>query len=93
MTMPVRGLGADVATVLDRVSALLAAPGVRRVVPGPRHWSIFDSLCRELGATGNHVPDCYLAAIAIERKATFVSRDRFFSTVPGLDWIDLPQAT
>ena len=90
MTMPVRGLGADVATVLDRVAALLAAPGVRRVVPGPRHWAIFDSLCRELAATGNLVPNCFLAAIAIEKKATFVSRDRFFATVPGLDWIDLP---
>ncbi|MBP2389515.1 TA system VapC family ribonuclease toxin [Aeromicrobium fastidiosum] len=90
LTLRVRGLGFTVTSVLDEVAALLSAPGVRRVSSGPRHWAIFDSLCRELGATGNTIPDCYLAALAIERKATFVSRDRFFSTVPGLDWIDLP---
>lgn len=90
LTMPVTGLRADVSVVLDRVRDLRAAPGVRLLSPGSQHWSIFDSLCRELGAAGNLVPDCYLAALAIEKKATFVSRDRFFSTVPGLDWIDLP---
>ena len=90
LTLRVPGLGFDVTSVLDEVAALLSAPGVRRVSSGPRHWAIFDSLCRELGATGNVVPDCHLAALAIEKKATFVSRDRFFSTVPGLDWIDLP---
>lgn len=93
LTMPVTGLRADVSVVLDRVRDLRVAPGVRHLRPGPAHWGIFDSLCRDLGAAGNVVPDCYLAAIAIEQKATFVSRDRFFSTVPGLDWIDLPQAT
>lgn len=90
LTLRVRGLGFDLASVLDEITALLAAPGVQRVSPGPRHWSVFDGLCRELGATGNLVPDCFLAALAIEKKATFVSRDRFFSTVPGLDWTDLP---
>ncbi len=92
LTLRVRGLGFDVASVLDEVTALLAAPGVQRVSPGPRHWRIFDGLCRELGATGNLVPDCSLAALAIEKNATFVSRDLFFSTVPGLDWIDVPPA-
>ncbi|MET0822424.1 MAG: TA system VapC family ribonuclease toxin [Aeromicrobium sp.] len=90
LTMPVAGLCADVSVVLDRVRDLRAAPGVRRVTPGPGHWAIFDALCRELGASGNTVPNCYIAALAIEKKATFVSRDRFFASVPGLDWTDLP---
>jgi len=93
LTMRVRGLGADVAAVLNETSALLTSPGVRRITPGARHWGIFDSLCRELGATGNQVPDCYLAALAIEKQATFVSTDRFFATVPNLDWMDLSAAS
>jgi len=27
------------------------------VTPGPRHWDIFQRLCRESGAKGNLVPD------------------------------------
>lgn len=92
LTLRVPGLGVDVASVLQRFSALRSASGVQVIGPGPRHWGIFDALCRELGASGNQVPDCYLAAIAIEKRATFVSRDRFFSRVPRLDWIDLPPA-
>lgn len=90
LTLEVPGLHADLAPVLERFTALRAATGVQAIHPGRRHWGIFDSLCRQFGATGNAVPDCYLAALAIEKGATFVSRDRFFARVPELDWIDLP---
>jgi uncharacterized protein len=90
LTLDVPGLGADVTEVLDLCTALRSARGVQVVRPGPRHWRIFDDLCRRLRATGNTIPDCYLAALAIEHDATFVSRDRFFEQVPGLDWTDLP---
>lgn len=38
------------------------------------------------------VPDCYIAALALERNASLVSRDKFFGRVPGLTWMDLPGA-
>ncbi len=52
--------------------------------PGPRHWDIFQRLCRESGAKGNLVPDAFLAAIAIEAGAELVTTDRDFSRFSGL---------
>jgi uncharacterized protein len=56
------------------------------VVPGPRHWDIFTALCRQTGAKGNLVPDAYLAAIAIESGAEWITADRGFARFPGLRW-------
>ena len=91
LTQRVSGLGADINEILLRVDELRAAPGVTIIRPRQNHWAIFSSLCRELSATGNLIPDCYLAALAMENTATFVSRDRFFASVPGLTWNDLPE--
>ena len=56
------------------------------VAPGPRHWDIFQRLCRESGAKGNLVPDAYLAAIAIEGGLEWVTTDRDYARFPGLRW-------
>ncbi len=89
LTLPgVRRLGYPLGDVLTLADELLSAPGVVRLRPGPRHWALFRQLCRETGAAGNTVPDCYHAALALEHGATWASRDRFFATVPGLDWLD-----
>ena len=56
------------------------------VAPGPRHWEIFQRLCRESGAKGNLVPDAYLAAIAIEAGLEWVTTDRDYARFPGLRW-------
>src|SRR5271165_1176317 len=56
------------------------------VVPGDRHWQIFIELCRQVGARGNLVPDAFLAAMAIEQGATWVSADRGFAGFPRLRW-------
>ena len=53
---------------------------------GPRHWALFDGLCRTVGARGNDVPDAYLAALAIEHGATWITTDRGFARFPGLRW-------
>ena len=66
--------------------AVLAAPAAVRVRPGPRHWGIFRTLCAEVGARGNLVPDAFLAALAIEQGATWVTTDRGFARFPGLRW-------
>lgn len=71
---------------LQFVEALRGSPASMTLVPGDRHWRIFTELCRQLGATGNRVPDAFLAALAIEHGATWVSADRAFAGVPGLTW-------
>lgn len=72
---------------MDFCAAVLAGPSAVPVRPGPRHWAIFESLCRETSARGNPVPDAYLAALAIEHGATWVSSDRGFARFPGLRWV------
>lgn len=38
------------------------------------------------GVGGNFVPDAYLAALAIEADAEFITADRGFARFPGLRW-------
>ena len=57
-----------------------------RVAPGPRHWPLFERLCREAGARGNLVPDAYLAALAIEAGCEWITTDRDYSRFQGLRW-------
>lgn len=66
---------------------ILRSPAHRTDVrPGPRHWSIFTALCRAVGATGNRVPDAYLAALSIESGSEWITTDRGFARYPGLRW-------
>ena len=71
---------------LSFCAAVLEAPAALPIRPGERHWPIFSGLCRDLGARGNVVPDAYLAALAIEHGATWVTTDRGFARFPGLRW-------
>ncbi len=66
--------------------AVRSRPGVVLIGPGDRHWAIFANLCRATEARGNLVPDAYLAALAIEAGAEFITADRDFSRFPGLRW-------
>lgn len=63
---------------------VLAAPAAVPLRPGPRHWEIFSSLCEATKARGNVVPDAYLAALAIEHGAIWVTADTGFARFPGL---------
>jgi hypothetical protein len=57
------------------------------IMPGARHWQIFSDLCRTSDASGNLVPDAYLAALAIEAQAEWVTTDADFKTFePHLNW-------
>ena len=71
---------------LDACRTLRSAPAAIPLGPGPRHWDIFDSLCAEVGARANTVPDAYHAALAIENGATWITTDRAFAQFPGLRW-------
>jgi toxin-antitoxin system PIN domain toxin len=78
----------DVEDALAFMDALFAASSVRRIEPGPGHWQIFASLCRRAHASGDRVPDAWLAALALEHRATLVTADRGFARYPGLRWRD-----
>lgn len=65
---------------------VLGGPAAQRIAPGPDHWEIFSDLCRSTAAAANDVPDAYLAALAIERNATFVTHDTGFGRFAGLRW-------
>ena len=67
------------AEAIGFADALLAAPRVAVVRPGPRHWSIFTALVADQRLRGNDVPDAYYAAVALEQGATVVTADRGFS--------------
>lgn len=67
-------------------NGLRALPNAVPVSPGERHWGIFTRLCEGIGARGNLVPDAYLAALAIESGAEWITTDRDFSRFPALRW-------
>lgn len=71
---------------LQFAEAIRAQPGFTSMVPGPRHWEIFSRLCSETGATGNFIPDAYLAAMAIEAEGEWITTDRGFARFTGLQW-------
>lgn len=74
------------AEVLEYCNALLKCENCRPLQPGPRHWLIFEGLCRQTGAKGNLVPDAWFAALAIEWGCEWITMDRGFAVFPGLQW-------
>lgn len=68
------------------VHTLRGQPNCVPVAPGPRHWDIFTRLCQATRATGNLVPDAYLAALAIESGSEWITTDRDYTRFPGLRW-------
>ena len=73
---------------IEFVEALRSMPQAVIVEPGPRHWEIFTALCLEARATGDLVPDAYLAALAVEAGCEIVTTDRDFARFGGLSWSD-----
>jgi toxin-antitoxin system PIN domain toxin len=65
---------------------LLEQPICTVVQPGPRHFSIFEDLCRRAAATGNLVQDAWLAALALESGCEWVTTDGDYARFPGLRW-------
>lgn len=71
---------------LEFVDALRGSPATTPVGAGERHWEIFVDLCTRVEATGNTIADAYLAALAIEHRAVWITADRGFARFPGLRW-------
>ena len=76
------------AAVLSFCDAILDAPASMRVRPGERHWGIFHGLVSRHGLRGNDIPNAYLAALALEQGATWVTTDRGFARYEGLRLLD-----
>lgn len=68
----------------EYVDAVRAQPNFVPLTAGGRHWEIFISLCRSSRATGNLIPDAWLAALAIEHGCVLATDDRGFARFPGL---------
>ena len=60
----------------------------RRLSAGPRHGELISRFIIDLKICGNDVNDAWLAALAIEHRATLVSTDQSFDRFPGLDWLN-----
>jgi hypothetical protein len=77
-------------TPLDRALTFATSirdhPNAVMLAPGERHWDIFQRLCHEANAKGNLIPDAYLAALAIESGAEWVTTDRDYARFSGLRW-------
>jgi toxin-antitoxin system PIN domain toxin len=72
---------------LTFVEEVRRRPNGVSIMPGARHWEIFCGLCRRTAVTGNLVPDAYLAALAIEAQAQWVTADADFAVFePDLTW-------
>lgn len=67
---------------------LWSYPGTRRLAAGTRHTGIFSEFITALGLCGNDINDGWLAALAVEHRATLVSTDQGFARFPGLSWIN-----
>ncbi len=71
---------------LDYVDSLLSFSNCILIYPGERHWGIFIELCKKSLATGNLIPDAYLAALAIESGTVWITTDSDFARFPSLQW-------
>lgn len=69
---------------LDYVESLRGHPNSVVISPGARHFDLFRDLCESVTATGNLVPDAYLAALAIESGSEWITDDRDYTRFPGL---------
>jgi uncharacterized protein len=72
----------------DFISRLLEHRPAQRVTPGTNHPEIFDRLARRYGLHGDATIDGWLAALAIERGATFVSADGGFERFKEMRWLN-----
>jgi len=71
---------------LEFVNTLKQLENCKVVVPGDRHWDIFQKLCLTSNARGNLIPDAYHAALAIEAGCEWITADRGFGRYEGLRW-------
>lgn len=75
---------ASLSSAMLFVEQLRSAPNAICIAPGSKHWSIFVNCLRDIDATGNHIPDAYHAALALEWHCMWVTMDKGFRRFKGL---------
>lgn len=78
----------DFASASTFLEKLRRSPGVRTLTPRPTERARFLKLANDLKAKGNDVPDCFLAAIALDSGCTLVSADDGLKRFAGLRWLN-----
>ncbi len=71
---------------VEIVEEWLSLPQVRLLVPGERHWPMFQRMLLEGHASGRLVMDAHIAAITVEFGGVLQTNDRDFARFPGLRW-------
>lgn len=71
---------------VEIVEEWLNLPQVRLLIPGERHWSIFQRMLLEGHASGRLVTDAQIAATTMEYGGELQTNDRDFARFPGLRW-------
>lgn len=74
------------AETLEYCRALLTPANATIIVPGDRHWPLFERLCIDSKAIGNLVPDAWNAALAMESGCEWITTDRDYARFKGLKW-------
>jgi toxin-antitoxin system PIN domain toxin len=72
--------------VFQFCGALLQQPNATVIVPGDRHWEIFEAICQKSQSKGNIARDAWFAALAIEFGCEWITTDRDYSRFDGLTW-------
>lgn len=78
---------ASIEQALSFVAELQARPNCRMLRPGPRHFTIFMDLCRELDLRGAVISDAHHAALVLEHGGVWATSDSDFDRFPGLHWL------
>ncbi len=72
--------------VFEFCAMLLEQPHATIIVPGDRHWEIFETTCLKSRSTGNIAQDAWFAALAIESGCEWITTDRDYGRFDGLAW-------
>jgi len=67
-----------VSQALACMDLLREQPGCAWLSPGPRHWEIVSSFCRQTSAVGKAIADAQHAAVALEHQGIWCTRDTDF---------------
>ncbi len=69
---------------LGIAAELIFSSNSTMLLPGERHFAIFQRLINESGLSGSRISDAHIAALAIEHGATLASADRDFRVFDDL---------
>jgi toxin-antitoxin system PIN domain toxin len=72
--------------VFQFCNALLQQSNATVIVPGDRHWEIFETICRKSQSKGNIAQDAWFAALAMEFGCEWITTDRDYGRFDGLTW-------